>query len=155
MVDDAYSRRLQAAAAWALFEHVAAEGVDLDAATRRRAVAAGIEIADSARDKSLSFTFFPGEVTHPLTTWVDCGVEEGDRAQIGITRIAVPARYAGRVVADPAVHDVDVGNLTPVPAVPTSAAVLLDATLAGLGAVRRHRLRTRATSSVGEKGLTM
>ena len=94
----------------------------------------------SARNRSLSFTFLPGEVTHPLTTWVDCEVEEGERAQVAITGVAAPTRYAGRVVADSAVHEVEVGNLTPVPAVPTAAAVLLGAVLAGLGAVRRRRV---------------
>ena len=87
----------------------------------------------SARDRSLSFTFLPGEVTHPLTTWVDCGVEEGERAEVGITGVAAPNRYAGRVFADPAVHEVDVDNLTPVPAVPAAAAVLLGRSSRGSG----------------------
>ena len=90
----------------------------------------------------MSFTFLPGEVTHPLTTWVDCGVEEGERAEVGITGVAATTRYAGRVVADSAVHEVEVGNLTPVPAIPAAAAVLLGAVLAGLGAVRRRRVAT-------------
>ena len=58
----------------------------------------------SARNQSLSFTSLPGAVTHPLTTWVDCGVEEGERAQVAITGVAAPTRYAGRVVADSAVQ---------------------------------------------------
>ena len=53
------------------------------------------------RDRSLSFTFLRGEVTHPLTTWVDCGVREGERAEVGITGVTPPNRYSGRVFADP------------------------------------------------------
>ena len=93
----------------------------------------------------MSFTLLPGEVTHPLTTWVDCGVEEAERARVGITGGAAPTRYAGRVFANPVVHEVEVSNLTPGPAVPAAAAVLLGAVLAGLGAVRRRRVATSSS----------
>ena len=105
---------------------------------------AGVDVLfSSARDRSLHFTFLPGEVTHPLTTWVDCGIEEGERADVGITGVTAPPRYAGRVVADPTRYEIEVGNVTPVPAIPTAAALLLGAVLAGLGAIQRRR---RATS---------
>ena len=47
----------------------------------------------------MSFTFLLGEVTHPLTTWVDCGVKEGERAEVGITEVA--ARTCARNGGDP------------------------------------------------------
>ena len=108
----------------------------------------------SARDLSLSFTFLPGEVTHPLTTWVDCGVRDGERAEVGITGVTPPTRYSGRVFADPAVHEVDVGDLTPVPSVPAAAAVLLGAVLAGLGALRLRRVSRLNDPSVGAETTT-
>ena len=108
----------------------------------------------SARDLSLSFTFLPGEVTHPLTTWVDCGVREGERAEVGITGVTPPNRYSGRVFADPAVHEVDVGDLTPVPSVPAAAVVLLGAVLAGLGAVRLRRVSRLDDPSEGTETTT-
>ena len=119
------------------------------------AEAASTEAVDvqisSARDLSQSFAFLPGEVTHPLTTWVDCGVLDGERAEISITRVTPPTRYTGRVFADPEVHEVDVGDLTPVPSVPAAAAVLLGAVLAGLGAFRLRRVSrvdgTRASTN--------
>ena len=107
----------------------------------------------SARDRSLHFTFLPGEVTHPLTTWVDCGVQEGERAHVGITDVTAPTRYAGRVVADRTRYEVEVGNVTPVPTIPTAAAVLLGAILAGLGAIRRRRVaRSGSVSSPESRG---
>ena len=123
----------------ARFTRIRTSRKPFESGVEAEAVATGSPDVDisSARNRSLSFTFLPGEVTHPLTTWVDCEVEEGERAQVAITGVAAPTRYAGRVVAGSAVHEVEVGNLTPVPAVPTAAAVL-GAVLAGLGAVPRR-----------------
>ncbi len=108
----------------------------------------------SAQDRSLSFTFLPDEVAHPLTTWVDCGVRDGERAEVDITGVTPPNRYSGRVFADPAVHEVDVGDLTPVPSVPAAAAVLLGAVLAGLGALRLRRVARVDDPSEGTEPTT-
>ena len=122
------------------------------------AEAASTEAVDvqisSARDLSQSFAFLPGEVTHPLTTWVNCGVLDGERAEISITRVTPPTRYTGRVFADPEVHEVDVGDLTPVPSVPAAAAVLLGAVLAGLGARRLRRVSRLNDPSEGAETTT-
>ena len=101
----------------------------------------------------MHFTFLPGEVTHPLTTWVDCGIQEGERAHVGITGVTAPTRHAGRVVANPTRYEIEVGNVTPVPSVPTAAAVLLGASLAGLGAIRQRGVaRSGSVSSPESRG---
>ena len=107
-------------------------------------------IIASAVDQSLSFTFAAGQTIHPLTTWVNCGVAEGEKVKIAVTGITTPSRYAGRVIPDSTEYEIEVGNVIPVPAVPTTAALLLGVVLAGLGAVRLRRVTTPGSLSSPE-----
>ena len=50
---------------------------------------------------AVDFTFAAGQTTHPLTTWVNCGVAAGEKVKIAVTGITTPGRYAGRVIPDP------------------------------------------------------
>ena len=90
-------------------------------------------VVSSARNFSLDFTFAPGEVSHPLLTWVDCDVVLGEVVELRVIRVMVPGGYSGRVIADPTLYSVVVGDLTPVPALPLVAAFILAGLLAALG----------------------
>ena len=79
---------------------------------------------------------------------------KGERAEVGITGVTPPNRYAGRVVTNSAVYEVDVGDLTPVPSVPAAAVVLLGAVLAGLGTVRLRRVSSLDDPSEGTETTT-